>query len=121
MSKEQHKKIYNFIRVIRESFPDASIIYQWGACYGFYLILKHNFPSAIAYFSDKDKDHILTKIGNRFYDITGEYDYETKEATKLKEKDHQIWISKAFGQRVEYILSKYNRHIKKHTEPFKEK
>lgn len=121
MKKNQHKKIYAFIKVIRESFPDASIIYQWGACYGFYLILKHNFPSAIAYFSDKDKDHILTKIGDRFYDITGEYDYETKEVIKLTKTEHERWISKAFGQRVEYIFSKYSRHTKKYAEPMKEK
>lgn len=119
--KNNHKKIHSFIKVIRESFPDASIIYQWGACYGFYLILKHNFPSAIAYFSDKDKDHILTKIGNRFYDITGEYDWETKDVSKLTQKDHEIWISKAFGQRVEFMISKYSRNHKKHAEPFKEK
>lgn len=39
-------------------------------CYYFYIILKSRYPQAIPYY-DKEKSHIVTKIGNNFYDING--------------------------------------------------
>lgn len=119
--KSTHKEVINFIKVIRESFGDSSIIYKWGGCYGFYTILKHLFPEAVAYFSDEDHDHILSKINGRYYDIDGEYDteyhdFKESKAKKLTVRNHEIWSAKASGQRMEYMLAKYNRMCKKHAE-----
>lgn len=41
-----------------------------GGCYLFYRILKSYFDCEPYY----DQDHIITKIGDKFYDITGEVD-----------------------------------------------
>lgn len=62
-------KILKLIEVIRESFPASITVYTRGSCYQFYLILKEVFPEAKCYY---DSNHVITKIGNNFYDITGE-------------------------------------------------
>lgn len=64
-----HDEILTFIRLIRESHPDMVNIFTRGSCWNFYKILKNRFPTAVAYY---EVGHIITKIGDRFYDITGE-------------------------------------------------
>lgn len=61
--------VENFISTIRDSFIGSQQVYTEGSCYHFYLILKEVFKDAEPYF---DEDHIVTKINNKFYDITGE-------------------------------------------------
>lgn len=61
--------ILDVIKSIRESFYGSTVVYTNGSCYHFFNILKTIFPNAIAYYKN---DHIVTKIGNKFYDITGE-------------------------------------------------
>lgn len=39
-----------------------------GGCYKFHLILKHIFNGEGYY----NSDHVITKIGDHFYDVTGE-------------------------------------------------
>lgn len=65
----KHKEILNVIKTIRESFDDSIKVYTQGRCYYFYLILKSIIPSAKAYY---DSDHVITRIENKYYDITGE-------------------------------------------------
>lgn len=62
-------QVESFIAAIRESVDNASHIYTHGGCYDFYLILKAKFKSAEAYY---DSDHVITKIGSKYYDINGE-------------------------------------------------
>ena len=62
-------KVETFISRVRDSFIGSQQVYTEGSCYHFYLILKEVFPDAEAYF---DADHIITKIDDKFYDITGE-------------------------------------------------
>ena len=61
--------IESFIAKVRDSFIGSQQVYTEGCCYHFYLILKEVFPNAEPWF---DNDHIVTKIGDKFYDITGE-------------------------------------------------
>lgn len=61
--------IINFISTIRNSFYGSETVYTQGSCYNFHLILKEVFPDAVAYFED---EHIVSKIEDKFYDITGE-------------------------------------------------
>lgn len=56
------------ITTIRNSFPDAVEVYTRGGCYQFYLILQSIYPEAVAYYDDS---HIITKINENYYDITG--------------------------------------------------
>lgn len=62
-------QIEEYISTIRNSFSGSVKVYTEGSCYQFYKILKIAFPQAEAYYNS---DHVITKIGNRFYDITGE-------------------------------------------------
>ena len=62
-------RVERFISKVRDSFIGSQQVYTEGSCYHFYLILKEVFPKAKPYY---DEDHIVTKIGDRFYDITGE-------------------------------------------------
>jgi hypothetical protein len=88
-----HHEIIEFIRTIRESFDGAEVIYKFGSCYHFYLILKTVNPDAKAY---SDDNHVITRIFGRFYDITGEvergnhipvdYHYSHEKLKKLKFK-----------------------------------
>lgn len=61
--------ILEFIDTVRNSFIGADHVFTNGSCYQFFKILKLIFPDAQAYY---DNDHIITKIGNKYYDITGE-------------------------------------------------
>lgn len=63
------EQVLKFIETIRESFSDAVKVYTSGSCYKFYLILKEVFPEAICYY---DISHVITRIGDNYYDITGE-------------------------------------------------
>lgn len=61
--------VESFIAAVRDSFVGSQQVYTEGSCYHFYLILKQVFPNAVPYY---DEDHIITKIDDKFYDITGE-------------------------------------------------
>jgi hypothetical protein len=57
------------IQTIRDSFIGSQQVYTEGSCYHLYLILKTVFPDALPYY---DGYHVVTKIGDKYYDITGE-------------------------------------------------
>lgn len=58
------------ITAIRNSFVGALQVYCTGSCYNFCLILKAAHPGSTAYYS-KSQMHVITKIGECFYDIGG--------------------------------------------------
>lgn len=64
-------KPIDVVAAIRVSFIGAEQVYTQGSCVAFYFILKSVFPSARPYWSTEAR-HMITRIGNRFYDITGE-------------------------------------------------
>lgn len=43
-------------------------IFTKGGCFNFFLILRAVYPEAEAWY---DRDHVVTKIDNKFYDING--------------------------------------------------
>lgn len=65
----KHKKVLSLIQEISNANPIMQDIFLAGSCLNFYFILKNVFPEAEAYF---DHGHVITKIENRFYDISGE-------------------------------------------------
>lgn len=69
VGKADADKILSFIASIRNSFEGSERVYTNGSCYQFYKILKQVFPDAEAYY---DSYHVITEIGGRYYDITGE-------------------------------------------------
>lgn len=58
------------LQIITE-IRDVTGVEPWmfGGCYNLFVILRTVFPEAVPYY---DKDHIITRIGNRYYDITGQ-------------------------------------------------
>lgn len=71
-----HIKILNFISLVRDSHPLMVEIFTKGSCFNFHLILKQVFSelNPIAY---SNGDHVITKIENKFYDITGQVQIKT--------------------------------------------
>jgi len=84
--------VLNVIKTIRKSHNGTVDIYTNGKCYHFFLILKSIFPLAEAYY---DENHVITKIGNKYYDITGEVKKE-KHISVNKHYSHQE-LKKYFG------------------------
>lgn len=64
-------RILSFIKEIRESHPEMENIFLFGSCMNFWCILKNVWPESERWYNH---GHIITKIGSRFYDITGEVD-----------------------------------------------
>lgn len=65
----KHHIILDFIRLIRESHSSMVDIFTKGSCLNFSLILSNKFEEVIMYYNS---DHIISKIGSKYYDITGE-------------------------------------------------
>lgn len=110
MIKPTHKNIVAVCKVIRESFHDSVLVYRYGGCYGFYQILKHFFPTAQPL--QEDDQHILTKIGSRYYDIKGEQfpcecGKDCPKLTSLTPTLVEYWENCSYGQRLESMLAKY--------------
>lgn len=61
--------IHAFLSALRELHPDMPRWGLHGGCFRVYLALKQVFPQAEPWY---DGDHVLTKIGETFYDIRGE-------------------------------------------------
>ena len=64
----KHEKVMSLIAAVRQSHPQMEAVFLHGECLHFYHILKQVFPEAEAYY---DLCHVITRIGARYYDITG--------------------------------------------------
>lgn len=64
----RHRKILNFIGLIRDSDPNSGYLYTHGGCMNLFCILHSVYPEATAWYNC---NHIITKIGDYFYDIGG--------------------------------------------------
>ena len=80
------------VESLRESYPGAEKMFMEGGCYRLYHILKAIFPMARAYY---DSNHIITRIDDSYYDITGEVKKEKHlEVDIFYGHDH---LKKEFG------------------------
>ncbi|GAB6180956.1 hypothetical protein JCM14036_22750 [Desulfotomaculum defluvii] len=81
-----HNHVLDFIQLIKDTSPkDMTKIFTQGGCYRFHLIMKVVFPEAKPYkvgfcrnsnnLAKKDflPLHVVSEIGNRYYDINGEF------------------------------------------------
>ena len=92
----QKEILLNFISTIRSTYPKSSIMFTRGGCYMFHLLLKSVIgDSAIPYSTvDNEKiDHVVTKIGDFYYDISGIWE---KEIHYEAMNDYAINIAKTF-------------------------
>lgn len=105
--KKQEKEILEFIKVLRKSFSDADIVYKFGACYWLFEILKYLYPESVWYMVDDN--HVVTRIWDKYYDISWEYIQENNE--ELKEFTYETdYIAGSWRdwQRLERMLKKYS-------------
>jgi len=87
----------NIIANLRNSFSHATVVYTRGSCGQLYKILKEIFPDAIAY---ENGDHVITKIGNKFWDIKGEV--TRTQGFKLCKPNNEM-LSHYFGNDLQHI------------------
>lgn len=73
-STTTHEKVLLIIRGIRETSPMQEKIFTNGSCYQLFKFLQIFFPFAECYCNSHKSDdvHVIVKIEDRFYDITGE-------------------------------------------------
>lgn len=76
-----------FIEELRSHRKDSVVAYTEGDCYKLYKLLKLVWPEAEAWY-DFVKGHVLTQIGQTFYDIKGEVVPPSVHFIPLKEEPH---------------------------------
>jgi hypothetical protein len=69
--KNLHEDVLALIKCCRDSFPDSVKVYTNGSCFRFFKILKSVFRDSEPYYNIVE-GHVITKINDRYYDITGE-------------------------------------------------
>lgn len=99
-----HRKIMTFLSRLRDSHPDMVKLFTGGACINLYTMLKAIFPNAIPYYN---VDHIITKIGSRYYDITGQVAINDRYMRYDKYYDKK-GLKRSFRQMYRYV----NKNIK---------
>jgi hypothetical protein len=80
-----------FIDVLRNSDRYIETIYMNGGCYQFHLVLKALYPEAIPKMVNmggncKGCDHVITQIGEKYYDIGGEFPILNYELYDIDDK-----------------------------------
>ena len=76
-----------FIKAIRQTDKYIEMIYMNGACYQFHLLLKTYYQDCIPFIST-EKNHVITKYQNKFYDITGEV--SGKDYTQMTDSEIDV-------------------------------
>ena len=101
MDNATNKDVLKFICTLRgtnnhpNKFEGSMVdVFTSGGCYRLYELLTYAFPTAEAYFSNPHRNHIVTKIGNDFYDIKGKVKNKylhigRDNGLKLTEEDHK--------------------------------
>lgn len=77
-----HEKVLKVIEVIADNIPVKI------QCYSFHLILKSIFDDVVPYYNS---DHIISRIGDKYYDIDGEV--EEYNSYSILEEYGDNWIS----------------------------
>lgn len=72
-----NKGISYFIEQLNISDGYIHHIYTKGGCYKFHVLLSRMFKGCVPYIN-KDKNHIITRYKNKYYDIYGEVDNQDK-------------------------------------------
>lgn len=69
-----HEHILATLKLLRNSFIGASVVYSEGSCQNLVAILMHLYPGGEAW---TDHDHVVYHYDGHFYDINGEVDTDT--------------------------------------------
>lgn len=93
----QHRKILNFLLELRSSHSTMEQIYLYGSCMNLFCILRILYPQAVPYYNI---DHVITKIDDYYYDITGKV--SPKGYLPFNEFYNKHRTSRAFTQMYNY-------------------
>lgn len=96
-------KPLNLINSLRESDQNIEYLFMMGSCYKFHLFLKNIFEDCIP-FLHVDRDHVVSKIGAKMYDIKGEIKKE-HECLYAPLKDEDLDMVKKWSFNNQMILS----------------
>ena len=66
---DMHADVIMFLFLLRQLHPELEHQCLNGSCFRLYKLLELVFPGAEPWY---DHDHVITRIGGRFYDIRGE-------------------------------------------------
>lgn len=75
--------VESFISTLRDSVPNADVVFTQGNCFKLYILLNKVWSEAKPYY-DGIAGHVYTKIGDKFYDIHGELVGSTPEKKAIK-------------------------------------
>jgi hypothetical protein len=79
-------KISTFIEELRDTDSFIQHVYSQGGCYKFHVLLSKMYKNCTPYIS-QDKNHIITRYKNKYYDIYGEvYDLNGYTLLTMEER-----------------------------------
>jgi hypothetical protein len=88
------------INALRETDLYIHDIFMMGSCYRFHLFLKELYPDSKP-FMHADRDHVVSKIGDKLYDITGEIQAEFEFLYEpLNDEDLELVESWSFDKKM---------------------
>jgi hypothetical protein len=86
-------EVLAFLAALRDVHPDMARYGLNGGCFRVYLLLKQAFPGAEAWY---DSDHVLTRIGDHFYDIRGQVEPVSAVGAEYLRMD-RLEFNRAYG------------------------
>lgn len=110
---DKKPEIKSVIEAVREISPLMERICKEGSCYRFYELLKVIYPDAKAFYNDEM--HVLTKIGDTYYDITGEVK-PAKKPIEMTQRD--VKWQKEMVSDLRLIATSYSARAKKDRDKF---
>lgn len=109
---ETHRNVLLLISRIRGSHSTMEEIFLRGSCLNMFEILRAVYPDAQMYYN---MDHVITKIGDRFYDITGEAK-PTPNHERFGAANDKLWMRRAYSQ-MKRFENKHVRHVPQDQNP----
>ena len=86
LENDRRRKVEDFISKVRGLHPNMEYACAHGSCYRFYEVLAMAFPEAAPYMT-QDRCHVVTRIGDEFFDISG---YVGKATGKASARYHEM-------------------------------
>ena len=96
-SMTKHQEVLQFIIRIQACFPGSIQHCRYGYCFEFADLLLDRFPEGKKYY---DEDHMITKIEDNYYDITGEV---------ARVSHRYVPPGSAFDRRIKNLIRDHSR------------
>lgn len=81
-------EVLSFLAALRDVHPDMARWGLHGGCFRVYLVLKQRFPDAQPWY---DSNHVLTKIGDHYFDIRGQVEPESEVGAQYLPMDPLVF------------------------------